>query len=368
MSTAPASLLLEPLARWFNQHRRSMPWRAENLDAPHPNPYAVLVSEVMLQQTQVATVIPYFERWMQRFPSLESLAMAEQQDVLNHWAGLGYYHRARNLHAAAKAIQIEGWPHGIEGLQALAGLGPYTSAALAAIAFQWPEPALDGNAFRVLARLLALEGDPKTHARQLRIWLRPALETLGASRLTQALMELGATYCGRRAQCQDCPLHAACEARRQQRTQSLPVVVARPKAVEVPLWLLAIEAQAHWYLLPPANQGLLSGLWRWPALEGSFSTSATTPSPLPLRQWKGWTQVYTHRRELVQPLAIALPEPWTWPGGRWVPDQELAHLPMGRRDQRLRSLLGTPSLQSVSRAPLEALLTALSEGGAPHGA
>src|SRR5690348_8724681 len=187
--------LLAPLAPWFERARRAMPWRAADLDAPHPDPYAVLVSELMLQQTQVATVIPYFERWMAKFPAPRDLAEADEQATHKAWEGLGYYRRCRFLKAAAAEVAAEGWPVDLEGLSALPGLGPYTAAAVGAIAFQWPTPALDGNAFRVLARLLLIDGDPKREAAALRAWLGPALEAHGPSRLTQAIMELGATTC-----------------------------------------------------------------------------------------------------------------------------------------------------------------------------
>ncbi|HNX95877.1 MAG TPA: hypothetical protein PKL14_12030, partial [Holophaga sp.] len=146
-----ASALLAPLAIWFDAHRRDLPWRAEQLDIPHPDPYAVLVSELMLQQTQVATVIPYFNRWMARFPDPQTLAQASDEDIHRHWQGLGYYRRAAHLKAAAIELAQHGWPQDFRGLERLPGVGPYTAAALASIAFLKPEPALDGNAFRVLA-------------------------------------------------------------------------------------------------------------------------------------------------------------------------------------------------------------------------
>ena len=164
----PSAPLLEPLAAWFEEVRRMLPWRALNLDAPHPDPYGVLVSELMLQQTQVATVIPYYQRWLLRFPDADALAAASDDEIHRHWEGLGYYRRASHLRAAAVAISLGGWPLDLPGLMALPGLGPYTAAALASIAFQWPEPALDGNAFRVLARLLGLREDPRQYADLLR--------------------------------------------------------------------------------------------------------------------------------------------------------------------------------------------------------
>ena len=209
-----SALLLAPLAPWFEQVKRRLPWRAEDLDRPH-DPYAVLVSEIMLQQTQVATVIPYFQRWMLRFPDLAALAAAGADEVHGSWAGLGYYRRARNLQLAAGILAREGWPADLEGLLALPGLGPYTAAALAAQAFQWPTPALDGNAFRVTARLLALDGDPRRAAAELRAWLRPALAAHGPSRLTQAIMELGASLCAPQPHCSACPLQSACRCNQQ---------------------------------------------------------------------------------------------------------------------------------------------------------
>ena len=164
MSWPASPDLLAPLAPWFDRVRRDLPWRAGDLDAPHPDPYAVLVSELMLQQTQVATVVPYFTRWMDRFPTPGKLAEAGEDAVHKAWEGLGYYRRARFLKAAAASIAAEGWPGDLDGLAGLPGLGPYTAAAVGSIAFQWPTPALDGNAFRVLARLLLIEGDPKAQA------------------------------------------------------------------------------------------------------------------------------------------------------------------------------------------------------------
>ena len=265
MDFPPAVPLLAPLAPWFEQVKRAMPWRAEDLDGLHPDPYAVLVSEIMLQQTQVATVIPYFLRWMVRFPDLAALAAAEEDELHSFWAGLGYYRRARSLQGAARRLAAEGWPRDLAGLLELPGLGPYTAAALGAQAFQWPTAALDGNAFRVLARLLALEGDPKGFAVGLRQWLRPALAQHGPSRLTQALMELGATVCTAAPRCPSCPLLGACQAHRQGSTGRIPPSMARSRPKEAELYLVAIASPSGWLLRPPAATGLLAGLWCWPS-------------------------------------------------------------------------------------------------------
>ncbi len=343
--------LLAPLAPWFEGVKRAMPWRAADLSAPHPDPYAVLVSELMLQQTQVATVIPYFERWMARLPDARALADADDQTTHKLWEGLGYYRRCRFLKAAAAEISEKGWPVDLAGLTALPGLGPYTAAALGAIAFQWPTPALDGNAFRVLARLLLIEGDPKREAASLRAWLAPALESHGPSRMTQALMELGATVCLPAPKCGACPLSEICAAKQAGRTSEIPPVTKRAAAKEEALWLVALQAEGSFLLHRPAEKGLLAGLWRWPtmaedrlpATDSRAAEASRVYRTLDAEAWNGWTQVYTHRRERVSPLRLHLeklfPAP---PGMAWIKADALSELPLGRRDAKLRELLETP--------------------------
>lgn len=360
-----ASTLLAPLAPWFEGARREMPWRAENLDGIHPNPYGVLVSELMLQQTQVATVIPFFQRWMERFPDPASLAAASEDEIHKLWEGLGYYRRARLLQAAAQRIAAEGWPTNLQGLLELPGLGPYTAAAVAAIAFQLPEAALDGNAFRVLARVLGIETDPRPEAPALRLWLKGALETHGPSRLTQAIMELGATLCTPSPRCEHCPLNGRCEARLRGATDRIPPRRTRPTPREVELWLPAVSCQNQWLLHPPAQRGLLAGLWRWPALdiEEAMEGAAEEPTPfglLALRAWPSWVQVYSHRRERVRPLALTLETPFPAPQDMtWIDSAQLTTIPMGRRDQRLRDLLSAPTLLIEEAPPVAGLLRRL---------
>jgi len=340
----PAAALLAPLAPWFDAVRRDLPWRAADLDAPHPDPYGVLVSEIMLQQTQVATVIPYFQRWMARFPDAAALAAASEDEVHALWAGLGYYRRARNLQAAARAIAAGGFPRELAGLLELPGLGPYTAAAVAAQAFQAPEPALDGNAFRVTARLLGLREDPRRRAAELRAWLIPALRAHGPSRMTQAIMELGATLCVPAPRCAACPVAAGCEARRLGLQGEIPPAQPRAKVTEVELLLAAIHTPRGWLLRPPSAKGLLAGLWSWPHAPVDPAGAAETPAPF---GWEatvlpGWVQVYTHRRETIRPLVARVPALEAPAGLAWVPEERLPSLPMGRRDQRLRSLLDGP--------------------------
>lgn len=340
----PATSLLAPLAPWFDACRRDLPWRTQDLNQRHPDPYAVLVSELMLQQTQVATVIPYFERWMVRFPDPETLAAASEDEVHKAWEGLGYYRRARNLQMAARIIAETGWPTDLEGLLELPGLGPYTGGAVASIAFQWPEPALDGNAFRVLARLLALEGDPKAHAAALRTWLRQALYELGPSRMTQALMELGATVCDASPRCEACPVALHCQAREQGLQGVIPPPAKRAAPKRLALKLLAMEWEGRFLVHPPSGKGLLAGLWTWPTLVKDPNPDLAAKDPTAYgaetRTWPSWTQVYTHRREEVEPFHLKFDSPFEPPANTvWVPHKDLDALPMGNRDARLRALL-----------------------------
>lgn len=376
VATPAASSLLAPLALWFDAHRRDLPWRAERLDFPHPNPYAVLVSELMLQQTQVATVIPYFTRWMARFPDPQTLAQSSDEDIHRHWQGLGYYRRAAHLKAAANELAQHGWPQDFRGLERLPGVGPYTAAALASIAFLKPEPALDGNAFRVLARLQGLRQDPRTCASELREWLRPALAAHGPSRMTQAIMELGALVCTPSPRCTACPLAQGCAAALEDLTGIIPPPKARATVREISIWLLAIHSTRpdEWLLHPPQARGLLAGLWRWPSIEFTGSREAMAESAAEdtesygtsfanARAWSPWVQTYTHRREQVHPHMSEIEEkPEPVAGLQWVSSARLCELPMGKRDQRLRALLSQPDAreaESSSFPPLSHIQSTL---------
>jgi A/G-specific adenine glycosylase len=216
------------LLAWYRAGHRDLPWRRTR------DPYAIWVSEIMLQQTQVATVIPYFERFMERFPSVEALAAAPEDEVLRLWSGLGYYSRARYLQHGAREVlsRHEGRiPEAIEELLRLPGVGRYTAGAIASIAFARAAPILDGNVIRVLCRLYALRGDPKRAPLHGRLWhLAEALIPEGeAGDFNQALMELGATVCTPASpRCDACPLAERCEACRLGLQESLPELARAP--------------------------------------------------------------------------------------------------------------------------------------------
>jgi A/G-specific adenine glycosylase len=256
------------LLAWYAEHRRDLPWR-KSLD-----PYAVWVSEMMLQQTQVATVIPYFERWMARFPDVATLARADESEVLHAWQGLGYYSRARNLQRAAARIvaQHSGRvPDAVEVLRALPGIGPYSAGAIASIAYGKAEPLVDGNVIRVLTRLFALRGDPNRTALKNQIWehARALVPEQAPGDFNQALMELGATVCTPRTpRCGACPLSAQCQALKQGLEETLPDLPPRAKATPVHM-VAAISARAGRVLvtrlLPEAPRW--AGMWLFPNVE-----------------------------------------------------------------------------------------------------
>ncbi|MEP7053124.1 MAG: A/G-specific adenine glycosylase [Pseudomonadota bacterium] len=256
------------LLAWYAQHRRQLPWR-QSLD-----PYAVWVSEMMLQQTQVATVIPYFERWMQRFPDVATLAKAAESDVLHAWQGLGYYSRARNLQRAAGRMMDEHAgrvPERVPDLLALPGIGPYSAGAISSIAYGHPEPLVDGNVIRVLSRLFALRGDPNRAPLKRELWdlARSLVPAAAPGDFNQALMELGATVCTpRNPRCSACPLAAHCQALSAGLVETLPELPARAKPTQVHM-VAAVSARAGRVLVTKLRPSAArwAGMWLFPTAE-----------------------------------------------------------------------------------------------------
>jgi A/G-specific adenine glycosylase len=265
---ARRAALRRRLLAWYDADRRTLPWRFAQHGA---DPYRVWLAEVMLQQTQVAAVVPYFQRFVARFPTLEALAAAREDDVLALWSGLGYYARARNLRAAARAAVARhgGLPASLEALRALPGFGPYTAGAVASIAFAIPASAVDGNVARVLARLFLVEGDPAARATGER--LRAIADALvPADRpgdWNQALMDLGATVCRKPSPaCVRCPVAPLCRARAEGRAAAIPPPRRRPVRRELVL-ACAVVWRGPDLLLVRSSGTLLGGLWQLPAVE-----------------------------------------------------------------------------------------------------
>ncbi|HVR29760.1 MAG TPA: A/G-specific adenine glycosylase [Thermoanaerobaculia bacterium] len=256
-SCAPA------LVAWYRSSRRALPWR----DAT--DPYAILVSEIMLQQTRVETVIPYYKRFLEAFPDVETLAAAPLEAVLVRWSGLGYYARARRLHQAAREIVARGaFPRTEADLRALPGIGPYTAGAIASIAFGEPVPAVDGNVERVIARLLDLDSDPRHGAARRRVREAAALllDRKAPGDSNQAMMELGATLCRpSRPLCPACPLRDDCAGRSSGRAEELPVRAPRRRGVRERRVVAVVRRQGRFLLVRnPESSALLAGLWEFP--------------------------------------------------------------------------------------------------------
>ena len=252
------------LLRWYRKNRRDLPWRRTR------DPYAIWVSELMLQQTRVETVVPYYARFLERFPDVAALADAPLDDVLTLWAGLGYYGRARNLHAAARKIvdEHEGRvPDDADALRALPGIGRYTAGAVASIAFDRPEPVVDGNVIRVLTRLHAIDDDVKRTEVVRRLWEEAGALARGPDPgdLNQALMELGATVCTPRApRCLACPWEGDCRAHREGDPEQLPVKSKTTQARAVEAVAGVVERDGRWLVVQRPPEGLLGGLWELP--------------------------------------------------------------------------------------------------------
>jgi A/G-specific adenine glycosylase len=251
------------LLEHYDAHRRDLPWRGNR------EPYQVWVSEIMLQQTRVETVIPYYHHWMERFPTVEALADMDEESVLKAWEGLGYYSRARNLRQAALIVrdQLGGeLPRDSQGLKALPGIGEYSAGAIASIAYGEVVPAVDGNVRRVLSRLLDLEDPTDANLRKL------AGELVDPDRpgdWNQALMELGATVCVPRApRCTVCPLNGDCRALAEGTQELRPASKRRPRVRRVSYAVVvALNSAGELFMVRRPSDGLLGGLWEFPAIE-----------------------------------------------------------------------------------------------------
>jgi len=295
----------------YRRDRRDLPWRRTR------DPYAIWVSEIMLQQTRVATVIPYWERWMAKFPTVRALAAAPLDDVLSAWAGLGYYSRARNLHAGAQSLGSGELPRSASELRQVRGIGPYTAGAIASIAYGERTPLVDGNVARVLARVFAVTDDIKSTAGQKLLWQRagalmtalPAEHAPGD--LNQGLMELGATLCSPTSpRCLLCPLAAQCEAARTGRQDELPVVAARKKESELPILARAALWMADGdrvVLARRAPDGLFGGLWELPQGESRIDIAKALGVTADATAVAYHDQTLSHRRLRIAVFRASLP-------------------------------------------------------------
>ena len=350
----PAAFI-EKLLHWYDLNARDLPWRG------HSDPYAVWVSEIMLQQTQVDAVIPYFERWMQRFPTLAALATADQQDVLAAWEGLGYYSRARNLHRAAQVVvaQHSGkLPADVETLRRLPGVGRYTAGAIASLAFGKDEPALDGNIRRVLARLFDVDVPARSAEGERRLWELAAqhLPPGRAAAYNQALMDLGATICTPRLPaCPRCPLAEECRARLLGLQEQRPVREDKRPQPHYIVTAAVIRDQDRVLIAQRPAHGLLGGLWEFPGgklqpgedLASCLQREIQEELGVPVSvggQLGVYRHAYTHFRVTLHAFECMLadgsqPQSLEHTALAWVAPTELANYPMGKIDRKIASQL-----------------------------
>lgn len=256
------------LKAWFYKHRRDLPWRSDL------SGYRVWVSEVMLQQTQVSVVIPYFERWMQKYPSIEALAKASEDDVIKAWEGLGYYSRARNLHKAAQDIcnRFNGiMPKTKQELLKIKGIGTYTAGAIAAFAFGEKVTAVDGNVRRVLSRLYMIEDsiDARTGQKKVEEYAEKLLCCDEPAGVVEGLIELGALVCQKVPKCWLCPLQKECQALKHGKTDLIPLRKKNPKITQIHRLVWVLIQSGRVLIRREQKNGVMQGLWHFPFLEAS---------------------------------------------------------------------------------------------------
>jgi len=332
------------LLAWYHRHARSLPWRG------HPNAYAVWVSEIMLQQTRVDTVIPYFDRWMGRFPAVKDLADASEQDVLIAWEGLGYYSRARNLHKAAKIVleKYDGQlPRDLDALRQLPGVGRYTAGAIASMAFGMDAPTLDANIRRVFTRVFNVDVPADSPAGKKVLWdlVAEHLPKGQAGDYNQGLMDLGATIClPKKPSCLVCPVLESCEAYVKGIQDLRPVLTHAKKP---PLHILAaavVVNRGRVLMRQRPSKGLLGGMWEFPngrvnrdpirelskALMAGYMLRVQRKDALGVVH-----HAYSHFRVSVHVFRCDLVRMPTNQNLKWIPVKNLRDIPMGKVDRQI---------------------------------
>ena len=334
------------LLNWYKKNKRDLPWRKTK------DPYAILVSEMMLQQTQVKTVIDYYHRFLVRFPDFETLAGAEEQEVLNAWQGLGYYSRARNLHALAKRVVTEYsgmLPNEEQTLKKLPGIGDYMCGAVMSIAFGQPLPAVDGNVLRVVSRVLNMHDDVTQTQTRKRMAVQVAgwIPSEAAGDFTQALMELGALICKPKSpECGTCPLQSECTALAAGEVEQLPVKTPKSKPVVIPYYALLITSGKKLMMEKRNDEGLLAGMWGVPLVEKSEGLDIEEF----VRNWLGLSKIngiklgdvvhtFTHRRWEMAVMHYQLTKSVEIAEKKWCSREEIAELPVPTAFNRVIRML-----------------------------
>ncbi len=337
------------LKSWFLSEKRELPWRN------NPSPYAVWVSEVMLQQTQVAVVIPYFERWMKRFPSIGKLAEAHLDEIIKLWEGLGYYSRARSLHEGAKYVvsHYNGeLPSDAEALHKIKGLGPYTVAAISSFAFHKPAAAVDGNVIRVLTRYFQIEDDTAKN-KTVGMLRNIALEILPDNESwiqNEALIELGATICKKKPRCTECPLRAECKAYAHGKTQSIPFKSSKSETIYLYRAVPVIFCDNRLLIKRGEKGKVMSDLHEFPFFE--TRENGWTESQLSQELIKQWAldveyiqkfpvinHSFTKYQVRLNPMLFKCTQVVDIEGHNWLTYEELKQLAFSSGHKRIFSLL-----------------------------
>jgi len=347
--------MMDALLTWYDQHSRDLPWRR------NPDPYRVWVSEIMLQQTRVEIVSPYYQRWLELFPDLPTLARASLEEVLKAWEGLGYYSRARNLHRAAQVVmdRYDGeLPSDPRALQRLPGIGRYTAGAIASIAYGLDVPTLDGNIRRVLARLFNVVEPVRSSQGERLLWeLAASILPAGqAGAHNQALMELGATVCtARNPGCGRCPLAAACPARLLGVQEQRPVSQARRALPHYTVTAAVIHRDGLVMITQRPVEGLLGGLWEFPGGKQRPGEDLVDCLKREIYEELGvdiqvqdvlgvYRHAYTHFRVTLHAFHCTLangdsPRAIQVNDLKWVEADELGNFPMGKIDRQIAKTL-----------------------------
>ena len=355
--TPPAAVrgIVRRLERWYDAHRRDLPWRRTR------SPYRIWVAEIMLQQTTVRAVVPHYRRFLRRFPSLRALAAARPDRVLAAWSGLGYYRRARHLHAAARRIARRHggrFPRDFDAILALPGVGRYTAGAIASTAYGHPRPVVDGNVARVLMRLEGLRGDPRSSAVTRRMWERAeslVRAAADAGTLNQALMELGATVCLPAAPaCPRCPLASGCAARAAGLQAKIPPPRRLPPATRRHATVILVGNGGRLLMRRRRRPGLMQGLWDFPATGldpgkgGGTGTGGGLPAWLRAGRRLGRTTPTsaTRRYAVAVRLGRILAEPPPR-GYRFIDPARLGRLPVSSLVGKVLAAAGGPPRDAV---------------------
>ncbi len=351
---ASLALFQQAILKWFAIHRRPLPWREDY------TPYRTWIAEVMMQQTQMDRGVVYFQRWMERFPDIASVAVAPEEDLLKAWEGLGYYRRVRNIQAAARAVMERHggvFPEDHAAILALPGIGPYTAGAIASTAFNQEIPCVDGNVERVLSRVFNIATPVRQEPARGRILrlARDLIPTGQARDFNQALMELGALVCRKTPACPDCPLRETCESRRLGIAETRPVPPPRAAIIRVDMAAGVLTCGGRVFVQRRKQGDVWGGLWEFP---GGCVEPGEKPEQAVVREWREETgfatrvvkplevirHAYTNHRVTLHAFLLELEDSAEWPpppvlteaeAWQWLPIENIADIPLPAPHRKL---------------------------------